>query len=142
MDNHAPHCSLATILFCRDHHITLLILPPHASHKLQPLDKGFFGPLETAYESELEKWLVNHPEQGVTLFHVSGLFRAAYSKRATVTKAEKAFAGTGVFPFNPDAITEDQFTPSYVIERNPDVHQLPKMPDSGTADANATGRKL
>jgi hypothetical protein len=118
-------------------------LPPHSSHKLQPLDKGFFGPLKTAYASELEKWLVNHPEHGVTLFHVSGLLRVAYSKTATVAKAEKAFAATGIFPFNLDAITENEFSPSYVTERNPDVvHQLPKMPDSGTADSNATGRTI
>jgi hypothetical protein len=143
MDNHAPHCSLAAVLLCRGHHITLLTLPPHSSHKLQPLDKGFCGPLETAYASEVEKWLVNHPGQGFTLFHVSGLFRAAYSKTATVAKADKAFAATGIFPFSPDAITEDESTASYVTERNPDVvHQLPKMPDSGTADANATGRTI
>jgi hypothetical protein len=56
-------------------------------------------------------------------------------------KQSKAFAATGIFPFNPDVIIEDEFAPSYVTERNPDVvHQLPKMPDSGTADANATGR--
>jgi hypothetical protein len=47
MNNHASHR--------RDHHITLLTLPPHSSHKLQPLDKGFFRQLETAYASELEK---------------------------------------------------------------------------------------
>jgi hypothetical protein len=93
VDNHASHCSLAAVLFCRDHHITLLTLPPYASHKLQPLDK-FFGPLKTAYASEMEKWLVNHPGQGVTLFHVSGLFRAAHSKMATVAKAEMAFTVT------------------------------------------------
>jgi hypothetical protein len=143
MDNHASHCSLAAVLLCRDHHITLLTFPPHSSHKLQPLDKKFFGPLKTAHASELEKWLVNHSEQGVTLFHVSGLFQVAYSKTATVAKAEKAFAATGNFPFNPDAITEDEFTSSYVTERNPDVvHQLPKMPDSGTADANAKRRTI
>jgi hypothetical protein len=74
---------------------------------------------------------------------MSGLFREAYSKTATVAKAEKASAATGIFPFNPDVIIEGEFTPSHVTERNPDVaHQLPKMPDSGTADANATGRTI
>jgi hypothetical protein len=57
---------------------------------------------------------------------VSGLFRAAYSKTATE-----------IFPFTPDVIIEDEFAPYYVIERNSDVvHQLLKMPDSETADAN------
>jgi hypothetical protein len=50
---------------------------------------------------------------------------------------------TGIFPFNPDVILEDEFAPPYVTERNPDVvHQLPKMPDSGTADSKATGRTI
>jgi hypothetical protein len=66
-----------------------------------------------------------------------------YSKTATVAKAEKAFAATGIFPFNPDVTIEDEFAPSYVTDRNPDdVHQLPKMPDGGTADAKATGRTI
>jgi hypothetical protein len=52
---------------------------------------------------------------------VSGLFRAAYSKSATVAKAEEAFVARGIFPFNPDVIFEDEFAPSYVAERNPDV---------------------
>jgi hypothetical protein len=143
VDSHPSCCSPAAVLFCKDHHITLLTLPPHAIHKLQPLDKGFFGPLKTAYASDVEKCLVNHPGQGVTLFHVSGLFRAAYSKMATVAKAEKTFAATGIFPFNPDATIEDEFASSYVTARNPDVvHQLPKMPDSWTADAKATGEHL
>jgi hypothetical protein len=104
MDNHASHCSPAAVLLCRDHHITLLTLPPHSSHKLQPLDKGFFEPLITTNASEVEEWLVNHPGQGVTLFHVSALFRAAYSIMVTVTKAENSFAMTGIFPFNPHVI--------------------------------------
>jgi hypothetical protein len=48
---------------------------------------------------------------------------------------------TGNFPFNPDVITDNEFAPSYVTERNPDiVHQLPTMPDSGTVDASVTER--
>jgi hypothetical protein len=58
-------------------------------------------------------------------------------------KTEKAFAATGIFPFNPDVIILDESAPSYVTQSNPDiVHQLPKMPDSRTADANAAGREI
>jgi hypothetical protein len=46
LDNHVSHCTLAAVVFCRENHITLLSLPPHSSHKLQPLDVGFFGPLK------------------------------------------------------------------------------------------------
>ena len=46
LDNHSSQCSLDTVLFCREHFITLVSLPPHCSHMMQPLDKGFFGPLK------------------------------------------------------------------------------------------------
>ena len=87
LDNHVSHCSLQAIQFARDKYITLLTLPPHASHKPQPLDVGFFGPLKSAYAYECDKWMINHPGQGITLYNVATLFRAAY----TVDKAEKAF---------------------------------------------------
>lgn len=43
-DNHSSHCSLSAVLYLRKHHVTFLTLPPHTSHVIQPLDKGFFGP--------------------------------------------------------------------------------------------------
>jgi len=42
-DNHISHRSLQVINFCRENWIHILSLPPHASHKLQPLDKAFLG---------------------------------------------------------------------------------------------------
>ncbi|KAK9700877.1 DDE superfamily endonuclease [Popillia japonica] len=38
LDNHISHCSLVANDYCRESGIILLSLPPHASHKLQPLD--------------------------------------------------------------------------------------------------------
>ena len=125
MDNHASHCSLASVMFCREHHITLLALLPHASHVLQLLDKSFFRSLKTAYSAEVEKWMVNHPGQRVTLYQISGLSKAAYSRTATVEKAEEAFAATGISPFNPDVITQDQFVPSLVTHRHSEDLQQP-----------------
>ncbi|KAJ4436391.1 hypothetical protein ANN_19023, partial [Periplaneta americana] len=57
LDNHISHCSLAAIEYCREKGIILLSLPPHASHKLQPLDVSLFGPLK---KSLSEEWK-NHP---------------------------------------------------------------------------------
>lgn len=72
-DNHSSHCSLSAVLYLRKHHVTFLTLPPHASHVIQPLDKGFFGPLKTAYAVEAEKWLVQHPGEVIKLTDVAGI---------------------------------------------------------------------
>jgi hypothetical protein len=46
-DNHVSHMSLMAIDYCREHNVTLLTLPPHGTHRIQPLDVTFFGPFKT-----------------------------------------------------------------------------------------------
>lgn len=47
LDNHCSHVSLKAIELCKNSGIHLLTLPPHTSHKLQPLDQCVFGPLKS-----------------------------------------------------------------------------------------------
>lgn len=120
-DNHSSHCSLSAVLYLRKHHVTFLTLPPHASHVIQPLDKGFFGPLKTAYAAEAEKWLVQHPGEVIKLTDVAGIFRSAYSATARIKLAENAFKTTGIEPFDPDVIPDDLFAPSLVTDQPRDA---------------------
>jgi len=46
-DNHSSHISVASAEYVRLYDIALLS-SPHTSHKLQPLDRKFFGPLKTS----------------------------------------------------------------------------------------------
>jgi hypothetical protein len=74
LDNHISHCSIEAVLFYREDHITLLSSPQHASHRLQPLDVGFFGPLKEAYTQEANRWLANHPGTAVTQTNIARIF--------------------------------------------------------------------
>ncbi|XP_037040649.1 tigger transposable element-derived protein 6-like [Bradysia coprophila] len=49
LDNHSTHCSVEAFDFCVDNGIVMLSIPPHTSHRLQPLDLTIFGPLSTAF---------------------------------------------------------------------------------------------
>lgn len=60
-DNHESHLSMPVIEMARESGVTILTLPPHCSHKLQPLDVGVFGPFKNYYSSEADKWLRLHP---------------------------------------------------------------------------------
>jgi DDE superfamily endonuclease len=53
LDNHGSHRTLDAINFARANGIVMLSIPPHTSHKIQPLDRTFFGPLKTQL---LESW--------------------------------------------------------------------------------------
>ncbi|KAI6877959.1 hypothetical protein KC360_g8943 [Hortaea werneckii] len=54
MDGHSSHVTANVIAFCMENAIDLLILPPHTSHILQPLDVGVFAPLKRALASETD----------------------------------------------------------------------------------------
>lgn len=43
LDNHDSHISIAALEFCQKNCITVLSLPPHCSHKLQPLIVAFLA---------------------------------------------------------------------------------------------------
>lgn len=82
LDGHVSHRSLEVILKCRENHITLVTLPPHTSHRTQPLDRTFFYPLNTAYNNECDTFTAKNPGQKIDVFDIVGLISKAFEKKA------------------------------------------------------------
>jgi hypothetical protein len=55
VDGHSSHVNLKFIKWADRHRILLIILPPHSTYRLQPLDVGLFQPLATAYSQQISK---------------------------------------------------------------------------------------
>ena len=94
----------------------MLSIPPSTSHRLQPLDRTFFGPLKTYYNQEIEKWLLNHPGRTVSYFDMVGIFNKAYLRSADVQKAAKGFECTGIVPFNSHIFIDADFAAANVTD--------------------------
>jgi hypothetical protein len=47
---------------------------------------------------------------------VPSIFILAYYKCASVDKANSGFLSTGIYPYNPDIFTGDEYAPSLVTE--------------------------
>ncbi|XP_030763697.1 uncharacterized protein LOC115888203 [Sitophilus oryzae] len=90
-DNHGSHISLDMYEFCKIHHIHVVSLPPHKSHKMQPLDVTFYGPLKNAYYRECELHLKITAHEKINMHELAGLFNKAYDKVATMEKAITRF---------------------------------------------------
>ena len=56
VDGHSSYINMAFVKKADELHILLLVLPPHTTHRLQPLDVGLFQPLSTAYSKHLNKF--------------------------------------------------------------------------------------
>jgi hypothetical protein len=93
------------IEYCVRHRILLMILPPHSTHTLQPLDVVLFKPLSQAYSNELTNHL--HKAQGLMPIKKGDffpLFWSAWTSSFTESLILKAFEATGIWPMDANVI--------------------------------------
>lgn len=102
LDNHESHISLGAYELFREHNLHVLSLPPHVSHKMQPLDLTIFSSLKMAYNKECELYMVNHPGKRISQYEVVELFTKAYNNIASISKAVSGFKTAGIHPIDPD----------------------------------------
>lgn len=110
VDGHHSHKTLAAIDLARDSGITLLTLPSHCTHKLQPLDRTFFKSFKSNYNRAADNWMISNPGMRITAFNVSELIGSSYCKSATIDKAVKGFETCGLWPFNDTIFSDEDFS--------------------------------
>ncbi|KAB0805365.1 hypothetical protein PPYR_02335 [Photinus pyralis] len=84
LDGHVSHKQLEVISLAKENGVLMICFPPHCTHRLQPLDVSYFGPLSTYYNQGITKWLKNNPGRTVTPFQLGKLFSEAYERSATM----------------------------------------------------------
>lgn len=133
LDNHASHVSLECITFAKANNITLLSFPPHCSHKLQPLDRTVYGPLKAYYNQAADNWMRERDNAGksMTIHVIPKLVTYAFPKAMTPENICSGFKVTGIYPFDRNVFSPDEFMASYVTDR-----PLPEDP-TNQGDQNA-----
>ena len=105
LDGHSSHVNMTFIESAHAKRIIVMILPPHSTHRLQPLDIGLFGPLSMAYTRELTSLI--HCSLGLvsmTKRMFWPLFWKAWMGSFTPKNIASAFKTTGIWPLEPDVI--------------------------------------
>src|SRR2546421_1231123 len=98
-DGHDSHISADFVRFCINHHINLILLLPHSSHLLQPLDVAVFSPLKCAISSHVSHLV----RSGVSRIQkVEWLERLILAREQGITKENilAGWRGAGLFPEN------------------------------------------
>ena len=73
LNNHDSHISIETIDLSKENGVTLFTLPPHCSHKLQPLDRSVYGSFKTFYNQAANAFMISHPGKTITIYDVAEL---------------------------------------------------------------------
>ncbi|XP_033225515.1 uncharacterized protein LOC117178270 [Belonocnema kinseyi] len=123
MDGHNSHTrNVDVIELALKHHVVILTIPPHSSHKLQPLDKTFIGALKANYSEEIRLWNRRHTRP-LAVFDVAELFNNAYVKVQRASVAINGFRETGIYPFNRHIFTDADFIEEVNQVGETDFHQ-------------------
>ena len=117
MDNHETHISLSAVDKARENGIVFLTIPPHTSHKLQPLDRTCFEPFKKAYNKAMDNWIRSYPAKTVTIYDIPRFAAEAHNKAFTPENINSGFSCTGIFPYNDEVFPETEFAASNVTDR-------------------------
>ena len=123
MDGHSTHFQPSVVRMAAKEEIILFCLPPHSTHLTQPLDKGCFGPLKSAWKQVCHEFLTKNPGKVVTRYDFTALFGKAWTRSMNMRNVIAGFRTTGIFPFNRNALlpvagseTPSKFNPKSLCE--------------------------
>lgn len=117
LDGHGSHCSSIELLETAEaNDVSLICLPPHTTHALQPLDRAFFAPLKVHFKAAAGTWVQQHIGRRLNRYQLGPLLNTAWSKAASVGNGTSGFSATGIYPFNRNALPDHYFAISDTME--------------------------
>lgn len=116
-DNHESHLTIQAIKTAKENGVTILTLPPHSSHKMQPLDIAVFFPFKNYYNAELDNWMIRNPGRTISIYDIAACVAVAFDRAMKPETIKSGFKKSGIFPFDDQVFTEDDFLSSYVTDR-------------------------
>lgn len=140
LDNHESHVSIEALTYARDNGVVMLALPPHCSHRLQPLDRTIYGPLKTNYNRALDGFCRSNIGQPATIYNIPGIVKTAYDNAMTHGNITSGFSSCGIYPYNRDIFQDSDSAPATVSERaNPSASSTIAMNVTTTLQPQPSG---
>ena len=115
MDGHSSHLTVEAINFCVDHDIEILCLPPHSSHRLQPLDTHFNKPMKASWADEVKRYLSQSEKVVLTKYEFGKVFSRVWASMQTKNDLiRRGFDHCGLFPLrNPTSKADFYLSQAY-----------------------------
>ena len=106
VDGHDSHVSTEFIKYVQSKKIKCLCLPPHITHRLQPLDVGVFSPLAHSYKKYLES-LTRFTMYNINKVDFLTIVQKARKEGISSKNIESAWRATGLIPYNPATVIKN-----------------------------------
>lgn len=94
LDGHSSHKDLEVILYARNNYVYMISLPPHTTHKMQPLDRTLMRSFKAAYNQACSVWMRKYQPLKIAQRDVAGLVNTAYNSICRMDLAQSGFVCT------------------------------------------------
>lgn len=132
MDGHESHKTPEMHRLALEHNIEFFFLPPHTTHRVQPLDVGVFGPLQRRWQEWCDE-IISETNGEIPRSEFVKEYINIRNKIFTKELIQSAWKKAGMWPPNSRKFTEKDFAPSklmsYAAYLPPDYPELPEEPD-------------
>ena len=126
VDGHSSHINMEFISLCDQLRILLLVLPPHSTHRLQPLDVSLFAPLSRYYTNGLNDLMFNSLGIiSITKRAFWSVFWPAWQQAFSESNILSGFRKTGIWPFDPSIILSQITKPISEVAIDTQLVQTP-----------------
>ncbi|KIJ49824.1 hypothetical protein M422DRAFT_131433, partial [Sphaerobolus stellatus SS14] len=109
-DGHKSHETDEMLDLAFTNNIIIMCLPPHTTHKMQPLDVGVFGPFQADWVEYCENAAIE--SDPVTKYNVIRSYMNVRARSVNKSSILAAFRHCGLWPFNKNIFREEDFAPS------------------------------
>ena len=140
-NGHDSHISADMVNYCIQNHIDLLLLPPHSSHLMQPLNVAVFEPLKRALSLQISHLL----RSGITRIQkAEWLERYIEARERTITRVNilAGWRGAGLFSENMHRILQqlpdNKIVPTTPVPPSTITNNTPYFLTSSPPDDPAT----
>ncbi|CAG8493577.1 21804_t:CDS:2 [Cetraspora pellucida] len=138
MDGHKSHVNYTSVNFCSENNILLYTLPPYTTHILQPAELPF-ATLKGIYTKECDRFRINNDDKHVTKHTFTQVLGPSYIATYIPTTICNAFKITGIWPFNPSAISLDHLDPSLATEQTY-ISEILEQPTSSSSQSSLSSQ--
>lgn len=125
-DSVSSHVDHEVFMKAKSQGIELYRIVPNATHLMQPLDKGVFGPLKTKWHMTARKYTRENPGKCIGKENFAEKLKEAFLQFYKPLTVINAFKSSGIYPVDSTVVTKDMLKPSLPYLEDPSNPEIEK----------------
>ena len=127
VDSVSSHIDMGVFQLAIQHQIELYRIVPNATHLMQPLDKGVFGPLKKMWNTVTRAHYRENPGVKINRTNFAQKLKEAYIQFYKPLTVVNSFKASGIYPVDSTMIAEGDLKPGLTYEHEEDSDEVPDL---------------